>query len=472
MSPLTESTIQPEVAMSRQRIIRSISFLSIVLILAGCTTLVSDSVTTPGWKESKGVSYFLPRQDVQIIFTNQTIPRQVKAAEAGVKAAELALASAEKTLKAAKAALAKVDPKKSKPDPALVKAANDAESLKTATEAKLAKAKAVLAEATTPKKRVQVEVLPPVADTSKQFVARLSHSWLRDDEVTVKTSASGLLESVTVRSDDRTGDVLENVAKAVIEVAKAYARAGMLRESRDRTRASGDDYYYEFVVDPSNDEAIANINLVILSLRDLPYLVRVRSNPANGAADCRDCGSFSGIAYRRPVPYTIDIIASQTQRSAIHTALIGVAAADQPRTLIAEMKRLEHQFATIQSRQVELASGGPIAALPLPAGAFVETKYSATFSAGTLTEAKQERPSEAFGASESILNIATAVGEAVTSIITEILPLKIQYTKDQTELVNAESEFLTALDEKTKLEKALSEQTTSVADAINVDTAP
>lgn len=64
---------------------------------------------------------------------------------------------------------------------------------------------------------ISMEIFPqPLEPDSRYtFFLELNHSWLRDDDLKITTTSSGLLTKADVISTDRTGDIIVEIAKAI-----------------------------------------------------------------------------------------------------------------------------------------------------------------------------------------------------------------------------------------------------------------
>ena len=91
---------------------------------------------------------------------------------------------------------------------------------------------------------------------------------MTDDDLEIKVSGSGLLQSIVTSSDDRTDDVVRKVAETAVSVAQLTAFPGVPSTTIARTDASASTekttqtktcdakpYKFTLMVDPTNDDA-------------------------------------------------------------------------------------------------------------------------------------------------------------------------------------------------------------------------
>lgn len=460
--------------------------ISIPGCAGGVGTTQHDGLTT------EGVSYFLPRNDVRVVFTNQTIASEVKAATKKVEeakenklAATAAVNRAEKALAAVKPDAKPEERKKYEEDLEVSK------KLEKEASAKLLGAEKDLAKKNEAKPQILVEVLPPVPDTSQHYITALDHSWFHDDTVTFKTSPEGLLTQVTYKGADRTGDIVQNLVKTGIEAAKLYARlqgvpippsdqeANLLgAQTRlctepERKDAKGNPvpYFWEFTIDPTDAQAIAKVNRKLIET-PLPFLINIKKPKQDFGSPPKLQGRVPGLIYRRAIPYTVEILEDRIQKEEICRITEGWKNGSPPSPELlgdAQIKNLklaleerEGHIPTSKSQQVLMVTGGPIAFLEFGDSNFVTNDLHATFKQGVLLDSNQVRPSELFGFSMIPLNALRAVGNAVGSVVTNIIPWKIDYTNKSKELIEAETELLKAREANAELQKQVLSQFESV----------
>lgn len=445
----------------------------------GCATGVMTS-KSKGYK-SEGISYFLPRNDVRVVFTNTNINSEIRAATKELEMVEKEEKNATEDLERAQKALRAADPTKPEEVGELKKLVKAAAKTLAAVSKKRLSAEKDLEKKKGKRPQILIEVLPPVPDTSQLYVAALDHSIFYDDAVTFKTSPEGLLTQVTYKGEDQTGEIIQNLVETGIEAAKLYARLHGLpidatpeEESEfAKTRActpekTDIDYYWEFTIDPSNSKAVAEVNRKLIET-PLPFLLNIQSPIGSDKAlplpDLKK-KTVPGLLYRRAIPYTVEILEDQKQKEDICRITKEKINPNAPEPSYEEqIKRIQEslklkagQIPTSKSQQVLMAAGGPVALLEFGSRPFVTTDLKATFKQGILLDSSETRPSEGVGFSMIPLNALRAVGDAVGSFVTNIIPLKIDYTNKNRELIEAETELEKAKQANAELQKKVLNQ--------------
>ena len=236
--------------------------------------------------------------------------------------------------------------------------------------------------------RVDVTILPAVPDYSHLYVAKPQHYAQRDDEVEIETTPDGLLTSLTITTTDRSGEIIAQLAKLAVKVAQ-FVSGVPPAPGVKTTDAAGqpcEDYWNEFIFDPSNDTELA-------ALRDdlaktcSPFAVTIETigEPKAKLGATRP-DVLEGVFYRRPRLYRFS----------------------------AENK----QHPTERYEQIfESLAGGPVFSLEYESGLFVERKFEAAFDGGQLKRAKSTKPSEILAVVTLPLTIIEAVGDSLGSLL-------------------------------------------------------
>ncbi len=115
---------------------------------------------------------------------------------------------------------------------------------------------------------------------------------------------------------------MHNLVGTAVEAAKLYARFQVLpipgdgealyvaeegaRRCRAKPLKTDKEYAWEFTIDPSSPDELARVNAQ-LAYVPMPYLVSIRAPETLFSEPARDAKDFSGIYYRRPLPYTIEV---------------------------------------------------------------------------------------------------------------------------------------------------------------------
>lgn len=230
---------------------------------------------------------------------------------------------------------------------------------------------------------VSLTKMPIEAETSKPFVASLDHFGTRNDEWTIKSNELGLLESVNLTSEDKSGEIAVSIAELVLK-AQGIGAPGIgssgLGYVQDDSNAKVPCVAYDgnYIFDPADAKAATKINNDILA--NLNMNIEISSADIHGLSSIT-AKHAEGLYYRRPIPYQFDLSSVTPKR-------------------------------IIQSARVSLPNGGPVAVAPMTAGAFVTTERTALFKDGMLISNEAKRPSEI----EGLLKIPAGIIKAILGV--------------------------------------------------------
>lgn len=442
-------------------------FSALSLVLAGCGSSLY-SITHKGEQGSaEGVGYLLPARFVRLTVERVALePKDLKEAVTKTKAAvETTTAATKKAEEEAREAKRRADNApagKVKDDFAAAAAAAQTVANLRKGDQKIAEAALVIAEAklaaaaTKPKgsfeDRISLKLDPAVGDPCYHFSADMQHDIASDDSWTLKTTAEGLLTSSEGTSTNRYGDILVEFARlAGIAMGQGAGASGT--EKRNVQYGA---FKYERVFDVSGEvatcdafENLAKLSAINTDLANLGTDIELKSRPYSGAADADpvtqlpssyDCSEgeqkkmkfcVPGLAYRRSIPYLIEVLSCPTEREVA------------PSSTKPEAK--EHSTSpcrkyVTQSVVAAVPNRARIEVIPYDTAAFVATKTKAEFADGMLTSAEATRPSELM----EIVRTPGRMVEAAGKAIREVSPIQLDYTNRQRELAAAEAQFYEA----------------------------
>lgn len=446
-----------------------------------------------------GMQYFLPQINVRMTFTRTAInPADAAKAAKGAKS-DLDTAKAEVKLleddvkhkttrvKDAKdkkskshAALGELEKELARAHAALMIAQRKQASAEE--EHKKAVVTAALAAAgNSHEDTIKLEVLPPTADTSMIYVAKLDHIPTRSDKFTVETNAAGLLTSSNADIEDKSGDIVVRLAKIAIGSFKAasalstgpgsqlpadqVAPPSKLTTQVDRrthlrclSKVSKKGLKYQAVkplpsrlnsgkieidIDPTKSFEVARINKTLCQL-EAPFEVKIykehrhpsgfvppRDPKSNRGSD--DPPSYytpvvvDGLVYRRPLAYIADVRQFDIEDRRVDPKSVSRITPEARGHLL-------------KSTRLFLPNEGPTAVLPFDAGACVSNKYGVKFTDGMPVKREETRPSEVF----ECLEVPLEIVQQIVSLPTELIQLKVDHTTKATELLEAEKKLLDA----------------------------
>jgi hypothetical protein len=386
----------------------------------------------------KGVAYHLPKRYVKLTITrSKVVPAQARAAAA---AARTAVETAQKAstdadaVAATKQALADAtgDPTARA---AAVAAASAAKAEATVAKAALAAAQAKLLAAEEQLRiaesgaefadAIEIALLPPVPDTSRTFVADLSHNAFVDDDLKIAVGANGLLQSTNATHADRAGDVLVELAKTAAGVAKLMAGGPLGSRSFSAARKGAPEsrpFRFEKILDPSIVQSPLALKgghqLTVTPLGSDGVELSAPPKTAWGRG-----GSFEGLVYRRQVPYLLELSSTDPAVS------------------------VDTQTSVV----VLLPNKGPEVLVPLSGRPFTTATHGVTFEDGMLVRRDVLAPSEVLG----VASIPPRILEQIVSLPTELIQLKIDTTAREGTLLQNEKLQLDAYKALLDAQKAL-----------------
>lgn len=432
----------------------------VVTLLTGCASPVVRSVAARGTDSEAGIAYYLPKRLMKVTFTREPAPteQQVKEAKDSLDAAKKALDTAKKEAKAAQNLL---DAIPSTPENA---AARDRQNI----ELQLAKGREKLVTTSFDQSNVEYEVLraaaqnkthvdkfllatlPPVADARYRYWAQPNHETSRNDRFNLKTNTSGLLTGTAATAEDKTAEIISQLAGFIAAVATGGPLAPV-RITMDRkpvavaaTKPCPDveRVSVEFVIDPVADISATPLAKGFernpfekkLCAVGADYLIRrspaiapsepptadsagqpICGNPEGRVANARACGA--GLYYRRELPYVFSI------------------------SRITNDAKGNEEFATVNEFFGSFPNGSPAEFIAMDASTFVTTSYTTTFDNGMLVEYASDKPSEAL----AIAKLPIQVLSAIFSIPADLLTLRINYVNKEKDYAGAEKALLDAL---------------------------
>jgi hypothetical protein len=290
----------------------------------------------------------------------------------------------------------------------------------------------VVGPASAPSVNVGIKASP---DRRQLLDTGMRLSPLSDDDITVEIGNDGLLTKITSIANDRTGDIIQAVVKAVY--------SPLLRAAADETPPPT---LFEGEFDPFDWQHASEINHLLMA--KFRSCIEVEIEPGVWSPGC---GRYSlsstsrkaenvpvvdeltapvqGIYYRRPILHRVHIVAGGRTRS------------------------LTSQL---------FANTSPILRLDIDRTLFVKRETTIVFSQGSPTSVHVVKPSEGLAIAQLPLTVATAAIDA---------PIE-GLTKRQA-LVTAETNYLDAqagqIDAQTKLQSSLNRQVQQTGTVVGAD---
>lgn len=332
---------------------------------------------------------------------------------------------------------------------------------------------------------ITVMLLPMVADTSQRYRANVKHLVTRTENIEIKTTPAGLLSTNNVKASEQSAQILISLAQSLSAAAAAgtipgYSFGlsgwshvpgsgsssphrdslikmnvpadtaidcgnGMTRRALDAPAPFRFEYVFNPTVESVTQTIAKNGQLSTEQLNPWAYLesalcalgadYRFEWQPLNTRVAAisppeldNDSESWSGLLYRRALPYRMNLYRGERQVTP------------------SDLQTVWKSFAPIKTLQFELPNESPPELLDINGGSFSMRTFGSEFTDGMLVAHAEERPSEAL----QIVSIPYQVIKAAISIPAEIISLKVDFSSKEAALVDAQAKLIQS-------EKALAE---------------
>lgn len=421
-----------------------------VIVCAACAHEPILTSTPAG--TDPGIAYYLPKRLVKIQVDRTPAPdaKDVAKAKADFTAAKTAAAKAKEDLEGEQALLAELGKASTTSDEYKKQAAVVGRATARANLAKkdqddaqeaIGKAEAAVLLGKGGSgfvDKVTVTLLPPVADTTKRFVAAPEHRQTRNDQLALKTNSSGLLTNSDATAEDQTAAIVVSLAGAVSAaigvpltppsgggIEKAPAAPSPCGASNPAPPRAPMPFSVEYTLDPTDAKEMGPSRSGALATPTTPFEQRLCSLGANYRFGIAAVGKSSaggvansgaaGLFYRRELPYLLTIYTSR---------------GDDPSA-----------FVIAKTIMLSLPNESPLEMVTLESGTFTTRTFSTIFENGILVSHTEAKPSEAL----AIARIPVEVMKAIFEIPTSLIQLKVNYASKDKELVTAQKDLVEAL---------------------------
>jgi len=253
---------------------------------------------------------------------------------------------------------------------------------------------------------------------------------LFDDHVIFKTTASGLLDEVSVTTTDRTRDIVKKILELVEGVAKLSAASVVLGE---KEKKAGDPLFnLVATIDPTNQSDINRVNERLKRLGENKLSLRMRRIVPTWASGKYQANQeqtakcMAEICYRIAVPYVLEMMK-------VHPT---------------------GQKAAVVSEMVVVPDPYVIASIKVRRGMFVKKVTKLDFSNGILVGTDINYPSELKG----FIDIPVDIVNTLVALPSAILDFKITNKQDDTKLINAQRSQIEAEQKLIEAQKELLEK--------------
>lgn len=263
-----------------------------------------------------------------------------------------------------------------------------------------------------------------IPDANRQFLLDYHAVATADDDVKVSIGSDGLLTKIDVTSEDKTAAIILKL----VDIAKEAAKIAILSE--------GGTTVYEATFDPFDRLESSKVNRDLAAFNCSYKLLRISGN-------------------ERDVSKTVATRETEFDR------IDGIAF----RPVFAYSLHLENDGTPASLQTVLLPNQAQVMSLPVTRAAFVKKVTTLGFDHGILTEVHIAKPSEVLG----FLEIPLGIAKAIVDIPAELIKLRIDTTKSNTDLLEAqkaEIEARRALDEL-RAQSRVSQPSTTPRTALN-----
>lgn len=277
--------------------------------------------------------------------------------------------------------------------------------------------------------------IKPSPDRRQLLDTGMRLSPLSDDDITVEINNDGLLSKITSIADDKTGEIIEAVVKAVYSPLLRTAGEGAPPPT-----------LFEGEFDPFDWQQASDINRLLMS--KFRSCVEVEVSPGAWSPGCQRHSLSStsrksedlpvvgelttplpGIYYRRPILHRVHIVAGGRTRS------------------------LTSQL---------FANASPILRLDLDRTLFVRRETTIVFAQGAPASVHVKKPSEGLALAKLPLTVATAAIDAPIEGLTK----RQQLLAAETNYLNAQA---SQIDAQTKLQSMVNKQVQQTGTVVGVD---
>jgi len=262
-----------------------------------------------------------------------------------------------------------------------------------------------------------------VPDNNYFYTFRYIPNIFATDEVTVTLTKNGLLSSVKITAEDKWVEIIRNLVSIPSEAAKGLTMPAP--SSFEKLKLIDIDIDPDiFIYNKPEKQSIIddlrnNLNITI----DI-----TRHDYKNNFNLSKEIVSQKGVYYRPLMPYDMLI-------------------RYEPKKITNDDFPFENKVTLL------LPNGAPILCLDITRGAFITKMIDVTFSEGILKEVKTDKPSEILAA----LDIPLDVVRAFVKLPTDLIQIKIGYTKAETELLKQQAATIKAMRYLLQTEKKFSD---------------
>ncbi|MDJ0391525.1 hypothetical protein QMO56_25815 [Roseomonas sp. E05] len=259
------------------------------------------------------------------------------------------------------------------------------------------------------------------ADNNYSYLLRYNSSPFSHDTVKVELDKdTRLLSLVDVKAEDRTRDVL-------IELAKAVALFEAAEQENDQV-------LIKLRVDPADQLSVDRFVAAANRAMSVHGSLKFKEKKCAPSSVSLPCSGYEQM--RNGAGLRLDVVRPQPYFAAPADCTVGIC------YRVAMPYRLSVSFANgvSQEEQVYLPNAMPPVAIDVSRSAFVTSTTKLTFQNGMLATKEFDKPSEALAIASTPVEIA----KAVLTVVTDFIKLRIDQTSQATSFAEAEKKRLDA----------------------------
>jgi hypothetical protein len=238
-----------------------------------------------------------------------------------------------------------------------------------------------------------------VPDPRLQFILNYKGLATSEDDVKVTIGANGLLTKIVVTSEDKSGAIILKL----IDIGKEVAKMGVIF-------SEGGQVVYDATFDPFDLQARTRVKNELAAYNCSYRLTRISGNSvdvARSVSTSETVSPTSGVAFRPVFAYNL-MLMNDGRPASVQTVL--------------------------------LPNEAQVMTIPITRAAFVKKVTTVAFDHGLLTEVDINKPSEML----AFMDIPLAIAKAIVDVPAELVQLKINTSKGNTDLANQQKSELQA----------------------------
>lgn len=246
-----------------------------------------------------------------------------------------------------------------------------------------------------------------VPDPRMLFSLDFSESITSSDSIKVERDENGFLKKVTLGADDKSTEIIKAIANTVLTLLSGVP-VGVGGEPRADIAVATDQVVFQRVIDPLDEKARQEVNNIIKKF-GFSIVINPLKETGKRASDIIvenvDEGGKGGLYYRHPIPYLLEV--NKT------VPATGVSF-------------------TVAEYMLYLENKAPLIRIDTSRTFFAKKDITLNFAQGQLVDSEIKKGSELL----NIVSIPYDIANAIVSLPTKILQLKIDTTGKEKTLID------------------------------------